>query len=485
MNTTHISNEFIKNVKNEKVMAKKIRMILKNSGFNEGQILEYEDIKQILEPFKKAGAFAGFEDKYGEEKDDKTLDGYIRHQFQGLVQGEDKKKLNQLIRTGPEKNGKYEFMWKKINSIGVDEDMMDYDKERVEQKIKNLINSDIKQIILTGAPGTGKTYMAQEIAKEIVREQYSKINNVSFDDLDEARQEEIYNKHMGFVQFHPSYDYTDFVEGLRPVKNRDSATIGFELRDGIFRQFCNKAKEDENSKYFFIIDEINRADLSKVFGELMYGLEEDYRGRQFDTQYSSLRKDMEQNGEDIDVKFTIPKNVYIIGTMNDIDRSVETFDFALRRRFVWVEIDANKMITGSKSEKFSFDKSSSSLYQMISDKIDKIKENNDKEIKFEESKEENMEDLARSAFGVNEVISTEGKDFNLNKHFHLGPAYFGKIDLTKDYKEGKEELWDIRIEPILREYVRGYDTSKINKFIEDCREKFLPNGRESENGDKE
>lgn len=339
------------------------------------------------------------------------------------------------------------------------------------ERITELIRKNIKQIILTGAPGTGKTYMAREIALKTVlgEELYEKYRRIdeknnqnkyikrSIDNLiagnnlenlelltEFFQTEEIdrYNGRIGFVQFHPSYDYTDFVEGLRPVKKENSKEIGFDLVDGIFMRFCNKAQKDPESKYFFIIDEINRADLSKVFGELMFGLEESYRGKPFKTQYSSLREDMKNNGVKINTEFTIPENVYIIGTMNDIDRSVETFDFAMRRRFLWIEVEANEVM------KYTLENMLIGINKEL------------------------IKDIVKSATELNRTITVEGKDFNLNKHYHLGPGYFGKIDLSKGIADGKEELWNFRIEPILSEYVRGYEENKIEKFIIKCKNAF-------------
>lgn len=220
-----------------------------------------------------------------------------------------------------------------------------------------------KQLILNGAPGTGKTFSARnEIADKLLGKNADK------------------NIQMEMVQFHPSYDYTDFIEGIRP--NLASESIGYTLKNGSFKSFCRKAGvierikasgkkvtedtireflkgEDESivdfwinkineegfnaedikpadlPPFLFIIDEINRAEISKVLGETMFCLDADYRGANgmIATQYSALATDETFYINEDNDKFFIPSNVYIIGTMNDIDRSVEVFDFALRRRF--------------------------------------------------------------------------------------------------------------------------------------------------------
>lgn len=175
----------------------------------------------------------------------------------------------------------------------------------LETEIKDLLKAN-HNIILTGAPGTGKTYLSKRIAKDIAG--------------DESR--------IGFVQFHPSYDYTDFVEGLRPVKTTDEekngGTIVFERKDGVFKKFCKDALQAPDHKYVFIIDEINRGELSKVFGELFFSIDPGYRGEdgRVKTQYQNLV----EKGDEFAEGFYVPKNVYIIGTMNDIDRSVESMD---------------------------------------------------------------------------------------------------------------------------------------------------------------
>ncbi len=393
-------------------------------------------------------------------------------------------------------------------------------------------------LIFHGAPGTGKTHLAKEIAKAMGAE-------------------------TAFVQFHPSYDYTDFVEGLRPVPQDDAGQIGFELRDGVFKEFCKRALEnlldsqktetemaeeqsldekidnfidksiEENIKYtitqgneffiinadekniyisipnnekankltlkkseiitllkleenveggnairdifgrkwrtqqdsytlslyksiknfknvatkknvvgidkksfVFIIDEINRGDLSKIFGELFYALDPGYRvtaealkavksGESFPTirtQYANMERDGNTFDNALNISkqddfghFFVPENVYIIGTMNDIDRSVETMDFAFRRRFTFVEIQASDRVA---------------MFEEITD--DTIRQQALNKMK-----------------AVNAVISgTEG----LSSAYHIGGAYFLKLKtLDNDF----EKLWEYHLAPLIKEYLRG------------------------------
>lgn len=327
-----------------------------------------------------------------------------------------------------------------------------------KNKIIDYLNSsNEKQIIFTGAPGTGKTYSVRSFVK----------NEVDFDE----------NRYK-FVQFHTSYDYSDFVEGLRPVRLINSESPTFVRLDGVFKKFCrkivknnldelnskeNKSNEDNDSllekiyngensfkeittKHYFIIDEINRAELSKVFGELMFGLEDSYRDieNRFDTQYMNLKTyEVNNNGEAMPIEFDcfrkgffIPHNLYVIGTMNDIDRSVESFDFALRRRFKWVNVSANEIMIDT-------------LMNML------------------EGVE--IENLCERIISMNNVLSSEEyKNLGLTEEYHIGPSYF------KNYTDESSltKIFNQDIVSILYEYTRGRDKGIVNDLIQNCAEKL-------------
>lgn len=389
-----------------------------------------------------------------------------------------------------------------------------------------------KNIIFRGAPGTGKSYLAKEIAADI-------ISNGYFDDYTLLTEEQ--KKQVEFVQFHPSYDYSDFVEGLRPKVN-DDGSMGFELQDGIFKKFVARARKNyedaqkskeviekevsaqeamehffssielgsdrfqtingneflitsvddrhinlsipgnatvnklclnvgeirqmlesgqkfekikditnffgkqfatqgysydfaiykaikaqkntstknisrktELKKYIFIIDEINRGEISKIFGELFFAIDPGYRGRagEVSTQYANLH-------EDPDEKFYIPENVYIIGTMNDIDRSVDSFDFAMRRRFRFIELKADDHVE--------------MLAALDNDELE-------------------AEAIRRMAALNKEIAAVE----ELNENYQIGAAYFLKLK-TLSF----DQLWTDYLQPLLQDYIQGmYDEKGI------------------------
>ena len=288
-------------------------------------------------------------------------------------------------------------------------------------RIKELLISN-KNLILTGAPGTGKTYLAKQIAAQLI---LGKEYDDSSDE-DKMRMDE----QCGFVQFHPSYDYTDFIEGLRPIDD-GAGNVSFRREDGIFMKFCRKALEAYNSaddkeaapKFVFIIDEINRGELSKIFGELFFSIDPGYRGEsgKVKTQYCNLWK--EANSYADSDSFFIPKNVYIIGTMNDIDRSVESMDFAMRRRFAFKEIQA-------------------------SDTVEMIKSNDNLKESYPLIKER-MKNLNLC------ILTIQG----FSSAYQIGAAYFLKL---ANYLENSvlsdkswEDLWNNHLQGLLFEYLRG------------------------------
>ncbi len=311
---------------------------------------------------------------------------------------------------------------------------------RGEENIKELCGKLERQrnIILTGAPGTGKTYLARKIAKTLIGvKEIKDLNN---------------NKQYDFVQFHPSYDYTDFVEGLRPKQVKNN--VAFERKDGIFKAFCKTAAQDKDpqNKYVFVIDEINRGEISKIFGELFFSIDPGYRG-EFDkdgisnrvkTQYHNLIEKQNANGqgqtlnepaektpqEDFSKGFYVPNNVFVIGTMNDIDRSVESMDFAFRRRFAFHEVtavDSEAMIYSAKDE----DGWNPDYRQEAVDRMESL----------------------------NKAITSK---CDLSEQYQIGGAYFLKL---KDSKFNFNNLWDDYLRGTLYEYFRGLPKKEIEEKI--------------------
>jgi len=376
-----------------------------------------------------------------------------------------------------------------LEKLEEEKNKMDRTYVEIKNEIKENIEAGVKQIILTGAPGTGKSRMAREIAEELSAKSDLDLKNLKEkldgDPENENVKKELkkkFQEYIEFVQFHPSYDYTDFVEGIRPVEEPDKDGVGFRKVNGIFKQFCqqvvekNEEEKNEEKKYFFIIDEINRADLSKVFGELMYCLESDKRGDQFEikTQYQNMKtykyetekdnatgkyKIVPMENDKFGAGFFIPKNVYIIGTMNDIDRSVESMDFALRRRFMWKEIEVTQDLLietlGKLFEEYNNNQSNAG------NKLD-------------------ANELAKKIESLNETIRIKGKDFGLNEHYFISQGQFANLpqhsqfdsqdDTEKIVKKVCQYVWNNRLKSLLFEYVRGEDGAA--DFVKTCAKEF-------------
>lgn len=279
------------------------------------------------------------------------------------------------------------------------------------------------------------------------------------------------------VQFHPSYDYTDFVEGLRPINKEENKDISFVLQDGVFKRLCVSALRNPNKKYVMIIDEINRGEISKIFGELFFSIDHGYRGKKGKvlTQYANMQNNPNEFDLSLNIEesedyghFFVPENVYIIGTMNDIDRSVESMDFAFRRRFAFKEITAeeSKQMLDSenawgKDENGNSRKPNQADIDTIKNKMDAINNVIWHKVKEEEKDEDK---------------SIEG----LSSAYHIGASYFLKLvnyknaDGSYDY----DQLWENHLEGLLLEYMRGmadvqkkikklanaYGYSKMNKY---------------------
>ena len=259
-----------------------------------------------------------------------------------------------------------------------------------------------KNIILQGAPGVGKTFIAKKIAYSILKQ--------------------VDNSKIQVIQFHQSYAYEDFIQGYRP--NEEGK---FDLTDGIFYEFCRKARKDTENKYFFIIDEINRGNLSKIFGELMMLIEPDKRGEEWNIPLTYSR-----NSEET---FYIPENVFLIGTMNTADRSLALVDYALRRRFSFITLDP------SFNNKFAEYLKEKGVNKKIVDKI--------------------IEGLAET----NKSISADKK--NLGEGFRIGHSFF--CQFNKDDKNDSEawyrKIINTEIAPLLREY--WFDSEdRANQLIE-------------------
>jgi len=259
-----------------------------------------------------------------------------------------------------------------------------------EKRYENLVAvlRNKKNIILQGAPGVGKTFAARRLAWSMMGEK------------DDSRIE--------FVQFHQNYSYEDFMMGYKPVED------GFELKYGIFYRFCQKAANQPDKEFFFIIDEINRGNMSKIFGELLMLIEKDYRGTKATLAYNGL-------------SFSVPKNLYIIGMMNTADRSLAMIDYALRRRFSFFEVEP-----GFDSEGF---------------------------IQYQNGlNNETLNELVNKVKDLNREIAL---DKSLGKGFCIGHSYFCGRDVCTE--EWLHSIVDYDILPMLSEYWFD-DANKLQRW---------------------
>ena len=317
-----------------------------------------------------------------------------------------------------------------------------------------------KNVIYYGAPGTGKTY---EITNLVRR----KTNND--------------RKYYKVVQFHPSFSYEDFIDGIKPISTSNNG-VQLELINGIFKEMCieaykelerfnnlsdeEKNQEKEPKNFYFIADEINRAELSRVFGELLLCLEDDKRlrfekndsgiyelkGELVKTQNSNLwQKQHAVVCETIENYFGVPENIYFLGTMNDIDRSIDSFDLALRRRFKWVRKDCNYDVIAN--------------YLIENDADEYINEY------IGDGKEKGT--TKGRCILLNEYISNT---LNLGKSYELGHTYFMKIKIKngKISKSAYENLFDQEIGPLLTEYLRAEypDGKELEKKLKEMKNLF-------------
>lgn len=231
-------------------------------------------------------------------------------------------------------NGKYYELEKIVQGLTVKEESKEKpeikEKEEIHDEKSGKINSDFPlNQILFGPPGTGKTYNTVNMALDIVCPEGSQWEKEPRDKARKEYQIMLDSGQIVFVTFHQSMSYEDFIEGIKPEPTEDGK-ITYEVKDGIFKKLCEKAKKDESQNYVMIIDEINRGNVANIFGELISLIEDDKRLGASEELHAELPYSH--------TIFGVPKNVYIIGTMNTADRSVEALDSALRRRFTFKEM---------------------------------------------------------------------------------------------------------------------------------------------------
>ena len=393
----------------------KIRLI-ENSNYSAKQVLMKLAVLDNLSDFLYIYSTQWLEELYNEFIDSDAEEAFRKnHQVCVVakqlldVNEQDKNELVLLSR----------FLWRFVNS-------------------RAIADTNNPNVILYGPPGTGKTFSVKSSLDFVCQG-------------DTSRYE--------VLQFHPSFTYEDFIEGIRPKGVSKDGNIRFELVNGIFKNFCIKAKKHPEKDFYFVVDEINRANLSMVFGETLSLLEKDYRHdienkNLIRTQYSALIEDLikEDNKfkdlayeiDNNEVRFGVPKNVFFIGMMNDVDKSIDAFDLALRRRFKWIRKDCD--------------------YEVI-----------EEETRFKVKDQfNNIGQYVKACEKLNDYIS---KDLGLGKSYEFGHSFFMKIsDIAKrkDITNNNiEVLFNLYLRPTLKEYLRAvFAESELENRLDEALNKF-------------
>ena len=296
-----------------------------------------------------------------------------------------------------------------------------------------------QNIILYGPPGCGKTYVCQRLAQDIVEGEKTQklLGKLQNKDIDYPPKDDMpsspdkNSENIRWVSFHQNYAYEDFVEGFRPAEKKQEngqvestqqpAGINIKLQDGIFKQICAAAKDDSEQPYVLIIDEINRGNISKIFGELITLLEENKRADAAEEKTVELPYSNEP--------FSVPRNLFVIGTMNSTDKSIALIDAALRRRFTFVRMDPKPELVKDAQAK--------ELMKALNEKIE----------------------------------ATLGKDSC------IGHSYFMKV--ADDSAEGSYDmkyLVNFRLRPLIEEYC--YANDNLKKDLEDILDSYKPEKNE-------
>lgn len=407
----------LKNIVSTSDTLEKIRLV-EETSYSAKQVLMKLAVLDNLSDFLYIYSSYWLEELYSEFIDSDT-EGIFTKNYQICfvakklleVNEQDKNELVLLSR----------FLWRFVNS-------------------KAIADTNNPNVILYGPPGTGKTFSAK--------------NSLDFVCQGDSSRYEI-------LQFHPSFTYEDFIEGIKPKGVSIDGNIRFELVNGVFKNFCIKAKEQPNKDFYFVVDEINRANLSTVFGETLSLLEKDYRHNTENnknlirTQYSTLIEDLIKEDKEkfkhlayeIDnkeVKFGVPKNVFFIGMMNDVDKSIDAFDLALRRRFKWIRKDCD--------------------YEVI-----------EEETRFKGKEEfNNINQYIKACEKLNNYISN---DLGLGKSYEFGHSFFMKISDIAKRKEitpnNVEVLFNLFLRPTLKEYLRAvFAESELESKLDEALSKF-------------